>query len=103
MAKKASTETEIVRATINRNVAKSPTFVSLYSNDVQVQTSPWDVLLVLGQMQAVAGPDGPTGIHVTQIADLRMSPQLAKKVAMILIQQLKNYEEQMGPIPLPQD
>lgn len=92
----------VVRANLNRKVVQSPTFVSLYANDVQVQTSPWDVRLILGEIAGVPTPDDPT-VAVRQIAELRMSPQLTKKLTIILIQQLKGYEAQFGPIPIPQD
>ncbi len=98
----AAAPSGIVRANINRNVVRSPNYVSIYTNDVQVQTTPWDIRLMLGEIQGIVTGDKPS-VTVMQIADLRMSPQLTKKLTMILIQQLKTYEEQMGPIPLPPD
>jgi hypothetical protein len=42
-------------------------------------------------------------IHVTQVGEVRMSPQHAKKVVQILLAQIQGYEERIGPIPLPGD
>ena len=82
---------------LTREVVRSPEFVSIYSNDVQVWTSPWDLRLILGELS-----DQPTPgtVIVNQLAELRMSPQLAKKLTMIMIQQLKAYEADFGEIPL---
>lgn len=107
MTKKAPTESAndgspIVRANLNRVVTNAPGFVSLYANDVQVQITPWDVRLTLGQIGDVAS-DGEVKISVQQIADVRLSPQLAKKLTIILLGQLQAYEERLGPIPQPTD
>ena len=100
----ASEKNEIVRANVNRLTEKSPSFVSLYANDVQVQTSPWDIRLILGEIDTMSavGVDNPT-ITVRQVGELRISVQLAKRLTMILVAQLRNYEELVGEIPLPKD
>lgn len=106
MAKKAALkppsaeESKIVRANVNRKVEKSPTFVSLYSNDTQVQVSPWDVRLIFGVIAEAATVEQPT-VTVETLGEVRMSPQHAKVVAAILIGQLKIYEESLGKIPIP--
>ena len=94
-------EGDIVRANVRREVFRSPSFVSLYANDTQVQTSPWDVRLIFGEIEDVA-KDPPT-VNIKQGGEVRMSPQHAKRVVMLLIQQLRNYEETIGPIPLPKE
>lgn len=90
----------IVRANVNREVIQSPTFVSLYANDTQVQISLWDVRLIFGLISNIPSPQDKS-VQVTTVGEVRMSPQHAKQVTMILVQQLKLYEERMGPIPLP--
>ena len=94
--------TQIVRANINRSVEKSPSFASLYANDVQVQVTPWDVRLILGEIASVPTPEDQT-VVVREVGELRLSPQLAKRLALILIEQLRHYEDRFGPIPTPPD
>ena len=90
----------IIRANVNRTVVTSPTFVSLYSNDTQIQTSPWDVRLIFGEIQDVATGDSP-GVIVKQTGEVRMSPQQAKALLALIAQQLDQYEKNFGTIPLP--
>ena len=94
-------EMKIVRANMNREVVQSPNFVSLYANDTQAQVSPWDIRIVFG---VIADPPTPErqSVLVQTVGEVRMSPQHAKAFAMILIRQLKLYEETVGPIPLPE-
>ena len=88
---------------VKRDSVKSPNFISIYANDVQVQVTPWDIRLILGELTAPPTPDAPVAV-ITQLADLRMSLQLAKRLTSILIEQLKAYEQQFGEIPrLPRD
>ena len=91
---------EIIRANINRLVEPASTFVSIYTNDTQLQMTPWDFRFSFGIIA-----DAPTlknpNVLVKSLCEVRMSPQHAKKVATILIQQLKHYEETLGQIPQP--
>jgi hypothetical protein len=97
----AAVEPGTDKANINRQVARSESFASLYTNDTQVQLSPWDVRLIFGIIDRPPSADNPT-IHVTAVGEVRMSPQHAKRVATILLRQLKTYEETVGPIPQPE-
>jgi hypothetical protein len=45
----------------------------------------------------------PAVAQIKLIGELRMSPQLAKRLALILIEQLKRYEQQFGEIPGPKE
>lgn len=101
VAKSKQDQEGIVRANVNRNVVQSPTFASLYANDTQVQLSFWDIRLIFGVISNIPTPE--SGVQVTTVGEVRMSLQHAKRVAMILIQQLKQYEETIGPIPTPGD
>jgi hypothetical protein len=96
-------EDDIVRGNVNRIVEKAPSFVSVYANDVQLQTTPWDVRLTFGAMRVDPLPDGKPLATVTEVAEVRLSPQLAKRVMFILFQQIKAYETRFGPIPQPRD
>ncbi len=92
----------VVRANImNRQLSKSPSFATLYSNDTQVQITPWDIRLVFGLIQEVQAE--PPMAVIEQVGEVRMSLQHAKRIMLILVEQLKNYEQNIGPIPLPPD
>jgi hypothetical protein len=92
----------IIRANIDREVQVDAGFVSLYTNDTQIQLTPWDFRLIFGQIASVPTPDNPT-IVVKAVGEIRMSPQHAKKIALILLTQIAHYEEKIGPIALPPD
>lgn len=93
-------EPTIVRANVNRQTVTAEKFVSLYVNDTQVQVTPWDIKLIFGEITSVPTPENPA-IIIKQIGEVRMSPQHAKKVTQVLLQQLEHYERTVGPIPLP--
>lgn len=97
---KADAGREIVRANVARETYTSPTFVSLYSNDTQVQVSPWDFRLIFGEIT-----DPPTMksllVRVKMTGEVRMSPQHAKRLATVLGRQVKRYEETFGEIVQP--
>lgn len=95
-------DSPIVRGNIDRQVVVSPSFVSIYANDTQVQTTPWDVRLTLGEM-SVDAVDGVRTVNVRELAEVRMSLQHVKRVVKILSSQLKVYEESFGTIPQPSD
>jgi hypothetical protein len=86
--------------TITRENIPSPAFFSIYSNDIQVQTTPWDLRLTLGEIVAAPTPDKPV-LTIKQLGELRISPQLAKRLAAIISGQIKAYEENFGQIPAP--
>jgi hypothetical protein len=84
----------------NRVVTVDPNFASLYANDIQVQTSPWDMRLIFGEVGDVIQSDVPA-LTIKRIGELRISLPLAKKLALIMIDQVKSYEAQVGEVPLP--
>ena len=81
-----------------RESVRSAEFFSTYANDVQVQTSPWDMHFIFGQVEGVAQTGEPV-LHIKHLGELRISVQLAKSLTKIMIDQLKAYEERFGPIP----
>lgn len=87
-----------------RIVSKAANFFSVYANDLQVFTSPWDLRLVLGEMgdQGIAS-SGAVVMNISQLGEVRMSPQIAKKLIGLLADQLKAYETSFGQIPGPPD
>jgi len=89
--------------TVKRIQTKDPSHFNIYVNDVQVQTSTWDVRLLLGEITDIVTEKDNSTLMVNQLGDLRMSPQLAKRLTIILIEQLKRYEATFGQIPSPKD
>lgn len=83
---------------VSREVTRKDSFTSFYANDIQVQTSPWDMRLVFGELgDPIPGPI-PT-LRVIQLGELRMSPQFAKKMVQVMNAQLEAYERNFGKIP----
>jgi uncharacterized protein DUF3467 len=78
------------------------TFVSVYSNNLQMEVSPWDFKLIFGEIEK--GEADPTGqrlvkLHVEDKVRVSMSPQHAKAVLKVLQENVALYEKQIGPIP----
>ena len=88
------------RSTPVRKESKVQNFFSIYANDIQFQTTPWDCRLVFSELVVL---DEPPILDVRQLGEIRISPQLAKKVVEILVRQLTQYEEKFGVIPGPRD
>lgn len=67
-----------------------------YANSVQVRSSVWDFYLAFGTMQPVEG----STITVRNFQGIYMSPQQAKALAIMLQQNVGNYEQTFGEIKL---
>jgi hypothetical protein len=67
-----------------------------YSNSVQVRVNVWDFFLVFGTLQQ---PE-ETRVQVRNFQGIYLSPQQAKALAMILQQNLAQYEQTFGEIKL---
>ena len=66
--------------------------LSVYSDGIQVGISPFTVTL-----QFTVAPAVQPGTQVpTPVATIRMSPEHAKVMAIILRKQLKQFEQQLG-------
>src|SRR6266851_5708910 len=103
MARKSQTElitgpiiehNGVAEKAIARETTKAEGYFSVYANDIQMQTTPWDVRLTLGELEVATKGDptaGPTPfLAVKVLGDIRISPQLAKKFAIIMMDQLKH-------------
>src|SRR5450755_2131681 len=64
-----------------RDLSKSDDYFSVYTNDLQIQTSSWDVRMLLGESGDVVMGDPPV-VSIKLLGEVRMSPQLAKKIAL---------------------
>ncbi len=97
---KVTSATPEPAAEVKRENIRSPEFVSIYANDIQVQTSPWDMRFILGEITTPATAGEPV-VTIRQLGELRISPQLAKRLTMIMVDQLGVYEKRFGQIPEP--
>ena len=95
MAKKPSEEQKVVR-----HVLRSPDFKAYYANETQIQTGPWDVRLVFSTTE-LDEADSVRTLTSRQVAEVRMSHQMAMTVVEILTGQLKGFEQKVGKIPMP--
>ncbi len=69
----------------------------LYSDGLQVGCAPFTVALTF----TVSPTPGKGNVPPTVVADIRMSPEHAKVMAIILRRQLMDFEQQLGrPIPI---
>lgn len=102
MPKKTASKKMDVRPAVEvkREVNQSPAFFSVYANDAQVQTSPWDVRIIFGEIAKPPTPADPVA-NINQLGQLRISLQLAKRLAFIMTQQIQAYETRFGVLPAP--
>jgi hypothetical protein len=82
-----------------REPADPNTYVALYVNDIQVTITPWDFQFALGLVTETPTVEKQT-LTIKKIGDLRISPQLAKRLLPVLHAQVQNYETSIGPIPI---
>src|SRR5262245_48872463 len=73
---------------------KAPDFTVIYANSVNFAASPWDLNLTFGQ----AITTDPNDFHVRQRVMVTLSPQAAKAMVHLLLEQLEAYERQFGEI-----
>jgi len=97
MAKKADSAPQLQSLTVERKAKRADDYVVLYSNDTQVQTTPWDIRLIFGRIES-APTEGDLSLIVNQVGEVSMSLQHAKRVAAILHDQITQYEKKVGPI-----
>lgn len=88
---------------LRRVLTKSEKFFSVYVNDAQITSTPWDLRIVVGEVGDTSIAEADPIANVTILGELRMSPQLAKKITMLMINQLQIYEKKFGEIPQPPD
>jgi len=86
-----------IQQQVPQQITKADNFRSVYSNNVQMTASPWDVVFVFGENQEVKNSILMTEVH-TRIV---MSPQHAKNFAQVLAGQISQYEKMFGVISIP--
>lgn len=70
---------------------------------MQVMTGPWDVRINIGEVEDVQLVADKPVMTVNQLGEVRMSVQIAKRLILMLADQLKTYEAMFGQIPGPPD
>lgn len=66
-----------------------------YANKITVSNSLYETRIEF----EIESPKDNNEIELEKVADIRMSPQLAKKLRDILAQSVDGYEQAMGTIP----
>ena len=67
-----------------------------YANSVQVRVSLWDFFLLFGTINQNA----PDKVSISNFQGLFLSPQQAKALSNVLIQNVQQYESAFGEIKL---
>ena len=86
---------------LGREESRASDFASFYANDLRIQTSIWDVRMMFGEIDGDSAQPGQQ-LKIKMLGEVRMSPQLAKRFAVLLISQLQGYEAKHGRIPEPE-
>lgn len=74
-----------------------------YANSVQVKLTMWDFELVFGKIKRnTSGDNGVATVVIENFGAVTLSPSQAKALSEVLVQHVKMYEENFGPIPLRQ-
>ena len=89
------TTTNPVTRIIERQISEK--HIDLYANNAQVVSSYYDFHLSFGLILEASNEKLVTEDAVT----IKMSPQLAKRLRDIIIEQVDKYEESYGLIPVP--
>jgi hypothetical protein len=79
---------------------RSERFVSVYSNSMNLEVTPWDFKLIVGVLLKGQKPNEPPKIE--NLVEVVMSPQHAKALLSILASNVQAYEKQVGEIKLPE-
>ena len=84
-------------ASKNEKFVRNPDFKTVYSNNVQMSVSLWDMSLVFGEIGEIK--DGE--IEILQSVKISLSREMAKAVLMMLARNIGFFESQFGEIKIP--
>lgn len=90
----------ITKQTSELAVKRAPDFVHVYGSQISVASTVWDVSVSVGQPVT----DNPNDFHIEQRVLVSLSWHTAKALAHILLNNIRNHEQQYGEIrltPLP--
>jgi hypothetical protein len=77
-------------------IDKSATYRDSYANSVQVRLSIWDFFLVFGTLDQQASDQ----VHIDNFQGVYLSPQQAKALCNVLVNNIAQYEQSFGTISL---
>ena len=78
---------------------RGKTYQSVYVNHTSISVSRWDFRLLFSDSHGRKDDDeGDTVLEIEEKVELLMSPQHTKALATLLNDNIKTYEERMGPI-----
>lgn len=89
----AESKTSKARKVVRSGSESVPTF---YVNNVELRAMQWDFRLSMGEVVEVTDDE----LHVKDLVQIFMSPQHAKVFAGLIANQVKKYEDAIGPITL---
>jgi len=78
------------------DLVQTPEFRETYANSVQVRVSVWDFQLVFG----LAASEAPDQVTIRNHSAIFLSPQQAKALSNMLVQNLAQYEHAFGSLNL---
>ncbi|MGD0829900.1 MAG: DUF3467 domain-containing protein [Terracidiphilus sp.] len=78
------------------DLVQTPEFRETYANSVQVRVSVWDFQLVFG----LAASEAPDQVTIRNHSAIFLSPQQAKALSNMLVQNLAQYEHAFGALNL---
>ena len=97
MVDKESAEPTVVESESAPPVMRrSERYVNIYTNQIEVGFSPWDIQLSLMQVHGRTGD-----VLGEELATATMSPQHAKALIFPFLKTIMQYEEQHGTITMP--
>jgi len=74
----------------------TPDYREAYANSVQVRLNVWDFFLVFGTVNQT----GPDSVQIRNFQGIYLSPQQAKALSNLLVQNVQQYEATFGEIKL---
>ncbi len=77
-------------------LVKAPDYRETYANSVQVRANLWDFFLMFGTMDQTA----PDAVTIQSFQGIYLSPQQAKALTNVLVQNIQQYESTFGEIQL---
>ena len=92
--KKAATDNPQQRQERETEYRQAPNFTSLYSNNIHLRLTPWDIQLTFGE---ILSADATKMVIENRLA-VNLSPQTAKSLLRVLDGIVKQYEAQIGEI-----
>lgn len=77
-------------------LVNTPEYRENYANSVQVRVNLWDFFLLFGRVNQTA----PDSVSIQNFQGIYVSPQQAKALLNVLLQNVKQYETAFGEIKL---